>query len=66
MTLISRRDAGKILLAGSTGLVLGVQNALASAPAIPASPQAEGQAAQELRPGTDDDVPHESCHGRDL
>jgi alpha-galactosidase len=49
MTLISRRDAGKILLAGSTGLVIGVQNALASAPAMPASPQAEGQGEKPSR-----------------
>jgi alpha-galactosidase len=49
MTLISRRDAGKILLAGSTGLVLGVQNALGAAPAK-ASPQAEGQGAKPAAP----------------
>ena len=27
MTLVSRRDIGKILVAGSTGLALGAQNA---------------------------------------
>ena len=30
MTLISRRDASKILLAGSAGLVVGCQNVLAA------------------------------------
>jgi alpha-galactosidase len=50
MTLISRRDAGKLLLAGSTGLVLGVQNALGATPAKPASPQAEGAKGAKAAP----------------
>lgn len=37
MSLISRRDAGKILLAASTGLAVGVQNALGALAAEPAA-----------------------------
>ena len=45
MTPLSRRDAGKILLAGSTGLALGLKNAL-GATQKEASSQAGGQGAK--------------------
>ncbi len=51
MTLISRRDAGKILLAGSTGLALGVQNAFAGG-AQPFSPQSENKTTKSTSPST--------------
>jgi alpha-galactosidase len=51
MALISRRDAGKILLAGSTGLVMGTQKALASLSGnsvSQTSSQSEAQASKPL------------------
>jgi len=43
MTMLSRRDVGKILVAGSTGLALGAQNAFGalrgSSSSAEASPQ---------------------------
>src|SRR5258707_6978070 len=44
MTLLSRRDVGKILVAGSTHLALGAQSALGalSGSAAPAEAQAQG------------------------
>ena len=51
MTLISRRAAGKILLAGSTGLVMGAKNILAAVPGQTSSPQSPGQGAKPATPG---------------
>jgi alpha-galactosidase len=52
MTLISRRDAGKILLAGSTGLVMGAQNAWAAVPGQATSSPPSGQGAKPAPPAT--------------
>jgi alpha-galactosidase len=50
MNRISRRDANKILLTASAGLVLGTRNARGSAPLNSASADAAAQGAQGSRP----------------
>jgi hypothetical protein len=55
MGSISRRDASKILLAGSTGLVLGARSVFGATPAtsLPGQPQSEqaGQKSSSTPPG---------------
>jgi hypothetical protein len=54
MTLLSRRDIGKILVAGSTGLALGAQNAFGAMPS-PTPKEADPQSGKQkssAKPGS--------------
>src|SRR5882724_10671343 len=50
MTLLSRRDVGKILVAGSTGLALGAQNALGALSGSPAPAETRPQSGKQQPP----------------
>ena len=52
MTLISRRDASKILLVGSTGLVMGTKNMWAAGPGQTVSSQSAGKGVKPAPPPT--------------
>ncbi len=50
MTLLSRRDVGKILVAGSTGLALGAQNALGALSGSSAAAETRPQGGKQPPP----------------